>query len=231
MTLTLTKNINNLNHFWQALNASENEGLFSHNTWPNKHWRADFGLPSDISNLRVPAGKTYSTITEQNLQGLSGCAVKSQLVIMNLSLPQAENSQTATERKHPKIIKLTRDDSATTWATACGLAFGYTIDATVIQGLLNNPNASVFAYLVDGQIAGTAISYQSGDTLGIHQVGTVPNYRKMGIAAALMEHLIDQAKYNDISYVSLQASKAGLHLYEKMGFKALAKLTSIVALD
>jgi ribosomal protein S18 acetylase RimI-like enzyme len=67
--------------------------------------------------------------------------------------------------------------------------------------------------------------------LGIHQEGTVPGFRKMGVAAALMEHLIIQAQYDGIDYVSLQASKAGLHLYEKMGFQELTRITSLVAAE
>jgi ribosomal protein S18 acetylase RimI-like enzyme len=46
-----------------------------------------------------------------------------------------------------------------------------------------------------------------------------------------MEHLIIQAQYDDIDYVSLQASKAGLHLYEKIGFQELTRITSLVAAE
>ena len=82
--------------------------------------------------------------------------------------------------------------------------------------------------MIDGEIAGTAISYRTNDTLGLHQVGTVPSFRKMGVAAALIQHLVAQAQHDDIDYVSLQASQAGLHLYEKMGFQAIGKLTSLL---
>ena len=51
----------------------------------------------------------------------------------------------------------------------------------------------------------------------------------MGVAAALMDYIINKAKQSDvINNVCLQASPAGIHLYEKMGFQALGKLTSMV---
>ena len=228
MDWVLHKNLNNLNLFWQAFNAEEQDGLFTHTSWPNKQWLADFSLPTDIV---LPAGKTFITIAELNSGKLSGYAVKGQLMVMNLSLKNDEKKQQPVNHTSQKIIKLTSKDSATTWATACGSAFGYEIDHNVIQRLLNDPKASVLAYIIDDQIAGTAISYKTCDTLGIHQVGTVPNFRKMGVAAALMEHLIIQAQYADINYVSLQASKAGLHLYEKIGFQELTKISSLVAAE
>jgi ribosomal protein S18 acetylase RimI-like enzyme len=228
MDWVLHKNLNNLNLFWQALNAEEQDGLFTHTFWPNKQWFADFSLPSGIA---LPAGKTFITIAELNSGKLSGYAVKGQLVVMNLSLKNNAKKQQPVNYTSQKIIKLTSEESATIWATSCGLAFGYEIDHNVIQKLLNDPKASVLSYIINDQIVATAISYKSGDTLGIHQLGTVPGFRKMGVAAALMEHLIIQAQYDDIDYVSLQASKAGLHLYEKMGFQELTKITSLVAAE
>lgn len=230
MDLQLHKNLNNLNLFWQALNASQQDGLFTHTTWPNKQWRADFSLPKGFA---LAPGQTFSTIAKHSTQDLSGYVVKSQLVVMNLSFEKEEQGQKQrhVNKTHQKIIKLASGVSATTWATACGLAFGYEVDANVILRLLNNPNANVLSYMVDDHIAGTAISYKSGDTLGIHQVGTVPNFRKMGVAAALMEYLLTQAQHDDIDFVSLQASQAGMHLYKKMGFQALTKITSLIAAE
>jgi hypothetical protein len=45
---------------------------------------------------------------------------------------------------------------------------------------------------------------------------------------SVMDYLINQEFESDDTYhVSLQASQAGLHLYETLGFKALGKLTSL----
>ncbi len=230
MTIDLERNINNLNQFWQALNAKEENGVFTHTSWPNKQWRSDFSFPqaqSAGSKLvdTLPVDKSFSTLATIGASELNGLTVKNQLIPMNLTLdaPNKINNDSV-----DNIVKLNREDSAENWTIACGLAFGYTLDAEVIQQLLHDENASVIAYLLDGNIAGTAISYQTGDTLGIHQLGTVPDFRKMGVAATLMDYLLNEARQSDtVEHVSLQASQAGLHLYEKMGFQALGTLTSV----
>jgi len=158
---------------------------------------------------------------------MSGLIAKNQLVVMNLTLEKNVNS--AIGKTHSQIVKLSHEENATKWSQGCGQAFGYEIDATVIQGLLKNLNASVFAYMVAGKVAGTAIAYLSGDTLGIHQLGTVPCFRKKGIALALMEHILAQASSQKCHFVSLQASQAGLHMYERLGFQSFGKLTSLIA--
>lgn len=225
MNKILGKNLNNLNLFWQALNTQEQYGLFTHTSWPNKQWRVDFSLPRDVA---LPKGKVFSTVSEQHALEVSTLSIKGQLVIMNLSIDKEIITQKPNSQSPQQIITLTYEENASDWASACGLAFGYDIDAKVIQGLLKDPNASVLACIIDDKIAGTAISYRTGDTLGVHQVGTVPSYRKMGVAAALMEYLIHQAQCDGIDYMSLQASQAGINLYEKLGFKALTKITSLI---
>lgn len=228
MKKILRKNLNNLNLFWQALNTQEQHGLFTHTSWPNKQWCADFSLPNHVA---LPAGKVFSTVSEQHALEISKLSIKGQLVIMNLSIDKETTTQKPNSQSPHQIITLAYEEDASDWASACGLAFGYDVDAKVIQGLLKDPNARVLAYIIDNKIAGTAISYRTGDTLGVHQVGTVPSYRKMGVAAALMEYLVHQAQHDGIDYISLQASQAAINLYEKLGFKALTKITSLITAE
>lgn len=233
MKQAIERNINNLNQFWQALTASEKGGVFTHTSWPNKQWRSDFGLPERQSFEHslfeaLPTGKSYSTLATIEARDLVGLTIKNQLTPMNLILEDTKPNGELFEESVEKIIKLRPTDSAKHWTLACGKAFRYSLDEAVIQQLLQNPSASVIAYMVNGNIAGTAISYQTGDTLGVHQLGTVPDYRKMGVAAGLMHYILHEAQQKEaVEHVSLQASKAGLHLYEKMGFNALGTLTSV----
>jgi len=224
MAFSFNENLNNLNHFWQALKADESHEMFTHQSWPNKYWQADFNVPDTISAATLPLNKVVSTIIDLAEPKRLGLAIKNQLVIMNLKLDQAVNSTSG--QTYPNIVKLSVGDDISHWVKACSEAFGYEIDTSVIQSLLNNSNASIFSYLIAGEVAGTAISYKTGDTLGIHQLGTAPDFRKMGIALALMEHILAQAVSQKCQFVSLQASQAGLHMYEKLGFKSMGKLTS-----
>lgn len=224
MRFSLNDNLNNLNYFWQALKVDEQNGQFTHKSWPNKHWQADFNFPELVPSTNLPKNKVVSTVKELTNPEDLGLEIKNQLVIMNLKLAQL--NELLNDSNHVNIVKLSVGDDISKWVKGCSEAFGYEIDSDIIEHLLNNENASIFAYMKDGEIAGTAISYKTGNTLGIHQLGTAPNYRKMGVALSLMQHLFAQALTLKCELVSLQASKAGLHMYEKLGFKPLGKLTS-----
>ncbi len=119
---------------------------------------------------------------------------------------------------------LTQPDNLTSWAQACSNAFGYSIAPEALLPLLTNPNATLFSYKVDGAIAGTAIAFQSDDIMGVHQLSVDPNFRGQGIAKTLMHHLVDFAKRQNTRLMTLQASKAGLPLYQQMGFSMLAEV-------
>ncbi|PKF49752.1 GNAT family N-acetyltransferase [Enterovibrio nigricans] len=114
---------------------------------------------------------------------------------------------------------------------ACSEAFAYSLDETVIQHVLTDPNCYLFALFKDGKIAGTVLLFQTGRTLGIHQLGTVRAYRKMGVAAQLMAHSLSFASELGCGYAVLQASKAGIPLYSKLGFEQLATITSVQAVE
>ncbi|MGN7819649.1 GNAT family N-acetyltransferase [Chitinophaga varians] len=59
-----------------------------------------------------------------------------------------------------------------------------------------------------------------GQVAYILNVYTLPAYRGQGIARALMERLIIEAKDRNTGKLSLHASKDGRLLYEKLGFLA-----------
>lgn len=53
----------------------------------------------------------------------------------------------------------------------------------------------------------------------IHSIYTNKDFRKRGYAKLIMEELIKACKAHGIRRVQLKSSKAGLKLYEKLGFK------------
>lgn len=55
-----------------------------------------------------------------------------------------------------------------------------------------------------------------GDVLNVY---VRPEYRRQGIAKALMELLITDAKALELDYIELKASADGYPLYKKLGFK------------
>ena len=111
----------------------------------------------------------------------------------------------------------------------CSQAFGYQIDVNSLASLLADEHAFIFSYKLDGKTSGTAIAYQTGSTLGIHQVGVPKKFRGKGIAKALMAHLVWFAKQQNCALMSLQASKGGLPIYLSIGFTQDFTLTHLAA--
>ena len=58
-------------------------------------------------------------------------------------------------------------------------------------------------------------SYLEGDILNMY---TLPNARRKGISALILEQLLTEARLRGISKVSLHTSKDGEKLYRKFGF-------------
>jgi ribosomal protein S18 acetylase RimI-like enzyme len=50
-------------------------------------------------------------------------------------------------------------------------------------------------------------------------VATVPEQRKKGYGTAMMDHLIQRAKNQGYHLVTLQASREGKGLYQRLGFQ------------
>lgn len=87
---------------------------------------------------------------------------------------------------------------------------------------LSNPAAVFAAAEFDGETAGYAGMNRVLDECYVDNVAVFPQYRRLGIALALMEYLIHDAKENRASFITLEvrASNAGaIALYEKLGFR------------
>lgn len=224
--MELQKNLENLHGYWHALGAEKIGGVFTHGSWPNKQWQADFTFASQLNNQVIEQDKVFATVADTSkVLSEKFNQLKSQLVIMSLNLNDVHLPSKTMASANIEVLT----GNTKSWTQACSEAFAYDIDDAVIQQLTSNPNACIIAYYLEGEIAGTAIAFQTGNTLGIHQLGTVPNYRKRGVADALMQFLLQQAKDKHCSWLTLQASQAGLHLYKRLGFKELGLLSSIVA--
>ncbi len=63
-------------------------------------------------------------------------------------------------------------------------------------------------------------AYKTGDTIGIHQVGVKPCFQGQGIARHLMAALLMRCQNWQAKRAVLQASSAGLPLYQSLGFNS-----------
>ena len=91
-------------------------------------------------------------------------------------------------------------------------------------------NVDFFAYIAedDGRIIGSAFltvtelppnpSFPNGKVGTVLNVFTEAGHRRQGIATALMELLISDARDMGLHHIELKATKDGLPLYRKLGF-------------
>lgn len=94
-----------------------------------------------------------------------------------------------------------------------------------------NRDLFIFTAKDDGRIISTVFlsmtekipntEYPNGRTGIVHNVYTYPEYRKTGLATALLQQMVKQARLLDISAVDLIATEDGRPLYEKAGFCAV----------
>lgn len=81
---------------------------------------------------------------------------------------------------------------------------------------------------VDNEVIGCAticyiklmptFDHPSGNRAHVMNVYTRSTYRRQGIALKMMNMLIEEAKQNGVTEISLDATESGRFLYEKMGF-------------
>ena len=79
---------------------------------------------------------------------------------------------------------------------------------------------------VDGVPVATAATVACGDTIGVYNVATLPDHQHRGYGEAVMRHALAEAeRERPARPVVLQSTEAGLRLYERMGFRTVARFS------
>jgi ribosomal protein S18 acetylase RimI-like enzyme len=75
---------------------------------------------------------------------------------------------------------------------------------------------------VDGEPVSTTAAIQGAGATGIYNVATLPGHQRKGYGEAVMRHAIGEAGPGP---VVLQSTAAGFKLYERMGFRAITRVS------
>lgn len=227
----IKENIDNLITLWKtagaAFQAYFNKGDYEYvqipgSEWPNKIWfsreiskpDAELVLAQNSesnANLVIPYWDLYGTSSLKNLEA-SGFTEKSRQIAMCLELGNRFD-----EQKRLDFKRVTSSKALQQWAALYPKAFGYSIS----EAILANTFTEVHYYLAyfEDQPVGTAILFQTGETIGIHGVGVSPDARRSGYAEEMMKFVLNRAIDMGAGYATLQASDMGRGLYEKLGFE------------
>ena len=87
---------------------------------------------------------------------------------------------------------------------------------------LENPIAFYFVAVLDGQVIGYAGYWWTFGEAQITNIAVHPDFRKKGIASALMDKMIENCIDTDVYSITLEvrvSNNAAISMYEKYGFE------------
>lgn len=222
-------NIKNLTGLWKVYGATpihhaDTSGCLVNTHWPHRCW-----LPGPLPNTttwlhEVPArailsvwNPTARAALETPLQQARWfCAFEQTAMVLALS----SNQQDKAENPSPiHVVPVTTAEDVREWVSIGSEAFAYFIDQPVIEGLLGNQDVRILLALEADQAVACALLYKTDEVIGIHQVAVRPDCQGKGIAKRLLQTLITIGKQWQGKWMVLQASDAGIPLYESVGFE------------
>jgi GNAT superfamily N-acetyltransferase len=228
-------------------NQSTGTTISANKQWPHRVWQSTAISNTDLSDssnllswldqipdayidqATVPVwpfeSQNTSSASEPNAAGLEqqlalkGWQCTFEQTAMYLPI-QGIDEQHISKSSDINIVRVSTSSQLSAWVNIASEAFGYTIDQTVFERLLHDTDIQILLGMLDHQPVATALLYQGGSVIGLHQMGVAKGFQGKGIAKNMMYGLITQCAQLQEEYLVLQASQAGKPLYESLGFKA-----------
>ena len=119
----------------------------------------------------------------------------------------------------PESRVITSPEDIATWTDVCSRGFGYAIDEAVIHRISTVPGLTLYLTYHEDQPAATALTLETGDTIGLHQLGVPKDFRGQGVGRRAMHHAMACCHASGCRYATLQASAAGEGIYRRLGFE------------
>ena len=121
------------------------------------------------------------------------------------------------------LVRLGRTDMDA-WSDAVARAFEKPDDRAAFYLMSERNDCYFYGYKENNDMIGTALLYTKDGNAGLHEVGVFKEYRRRGIAAALVRHALQQAVSDGAAFSTLQASPMGKPLYEALGFREVSRI-------
>lgn len=129
-----------------------------------------------------------------------------------------------------KNIVLIDNDQIEEWSNTVSTAFGKPEDLATFRAVCATGKCRIYAYMEDGKIIGTAMTYTKNGNCGIHEVSVLGDHRGKGIAKNLILKNLTDAKNEGAKVASLQASALGEPLYASIGFETVSIISTYMKL-
>ena len=230
-------NIDNLTTLWKTvatplLSYHKNDPFqfsqIKNSGWPNRLWfREDITEESSTQIMEIMEKNPGLIIPYWDIFGSNsksffeknGFNIRIQLVAMALKLGEKFPLQSNLAFK-----RVLNEEDSKTWSDIYPLSFSYVISKETL--VHNYENVKFYLVHFEGKAIGTLTLFQTGETMGIHGVGVIPEMRKRGFAEEIMKFAINEAIDANCEYAQLQASSLGKGIYTRLGFDDLFTITN-----
>ena len=235
----IADNINNLTGIWKTVgipfdsylkNNSFEYCKIENSGWPNKLWFRHDITENDAqkaidtmksnSGLVLPYFDIFETNSYEILEA-KGLIKKTEQVAMALQLDQKFKQQNNLSFK-----RVLNNEDAKIWTDIYPDAFGYVISKEIL--IENNENVQFYLFSFENQPIGTCMLFQTGNNIGIHGVGVIPEMRRKGFAEEIMKFALNLAIDSNLEFALLQASAMGKDIYTRLGFEDLFVIRNYV---
>ncbi|BDU26860.1 GNAT family N-acetyltransferase [Flavobacterium sp. GSB-24] len=196
--------------------------------WPNRLWfREDIkeeNLPQIMEimeknpELVIPYWDIFGSNSSEFFEN-KGFKIRIQLMAMALKLDKKFTLQNKLNFK-----RVLNEEDAKTWSDIYPLSFSYVISKETL--VHNYENVKFYLVHFEEKPIGTLTLFQTGNVMGIHGVGVIPEMRKKGFAEEIMKFALNEAIDAGCEYAQLQASALGKGIYTRLGFEDLFLITN-----
>lgn len=237
--------IDHLFEFWKYISSKgdffTNETAYNYSYQSNMSWPSKiFGIDSKRIDFEKLKMKMKTGVLPKSL-GIHEDELTEKLLLihnfkktssvkgmfLNLSREQKQEDNFST------IQLVDTEQKAIEFANISAKSFGYQIYPKTIISLLNF-DSKIRLYLGshnDSLVSCGIIFLDENKVSGIHMIGTIPEYRGIGLGKKMTSKLLFEASKNKSKTAVLVASEAGERIYSKMGFKVDNSLISYSVKD
>jgi GNAT superfamily N-acetyltransferase len=112
------------------------------------------------------------------------------------------------------------------------VAAGFSLDeAAVLRALPRGAyGEGVEAWVAcrDGELLGTGSLIRTGDHVGVYMMATPERNQRQGVGRAVLETAMAHHLEHGATTFTLEATEAGFHLYEQLGYRTIATPTVLL---
>ena len=225
-------NITNLTSLWKNVikdkghfvaGSNYDYSLYPNSDWPNRLWFHEDISPKRLAAasktikstwpLIIPYWDIYENSDSHEVFLDHGFELKSEQYGMFLKL----NLDQQYDVEDIYFEKVSHEREAVIWSEIFSSAFGYRINKEL---LITDGNVDVLLAYSSGKPVGTLMLHSSAPlVMGVHSMGIAQYMQRKGYGGKIMKKALNEIQKKGFQWVTLQASKAGLGLYQKLEFQ------------